>query len=298
MFVKERQREKKLSQKIDRPIPLASSSSTSDMIERIPLHVYQPGMKCYGTCISLTNFGAYIDIGTECDGLLHVTQMHTTGSSSGSSSGSISSSSSTGTTSTFINHPKQIVQPGDEILVTVRSINPTRKKLHLTLLPWDIVQEQLAIELETKALKRGLSSNNDGGDDDDEEDTDNTKALTISYTDRIPLSDIQIDDELWGEIKRVTDFGAYIEVGAMVDGFLHYMDHPSFTYAYNNNNNYNNNGLKQQQQQQQQARIHPTSIMRTGDRVRVWVSDLDTIRNRIKLTAHRPSHLPGPRREF
>ena len=260
--MKDRQREKKLSMKIERPIPLASSSSVATDIQRIPLSVYIPGMKCYGTCISLTNFGAYIDIGTECDGLLHVTQMHTTSSA------------------TFIHHPKQMVQPGDEILVTVRSINPIRKKLHLTLLPWDVVQEQLDIELETKALKRAKSDNDNDDDDDD-------AAQSISHTDRIPLRDIQVDDELWGEIKRVTDFGAYVEVGAIVDGFLHYMDHPSFTYAYNNQN-----------QQHQQARIHPTTIMQQGDRVRVWVSDIDTIRHRIKLTAHRPNHLPGPRREM
>ena len=265
MFVKERQREKKRSSKVERPIPLAAVATD---IQRIPLSAYLPGMKCYGTCISLTNFGAYIDIGTECDGLLHVTQMH-----SGSGSGK-----QQGTGGTFINHPKQIVQPGDEILVTIRSINPTRKKLHLTLLPWDVVQEQLAIELETKALKRANARASENDDDDD-----TAGALTISYTDRIPLSDLQLDDELWGEIKRVTDFGAYVEVGAIVDGFLHYMDHPSFTYEYNNNN---------------QQPIHPTSIMEHGDRVRVWVSDIDTIRNRIKLTAHRPSHLPGPRREM
>ena len=268
MFVKERQREKKLSNKVDRPIPLKALASTD--VERIPLHVYQPGMKCYGTCISLTNFGAYIDIGSECDGLLHVTQMH--------SIKDPQYKKSSITSSTFINHPKQIVQPGDEILVTVRSINPTRKKLHLTLLPWDIVQEQLAIELETKALKRATNSLNDDNDDDGDDDS-SSGALTMSYTDRIPLRDIQIDDELWGEIKRVTDFGSYVEVGAIVDGFLHYMDHPSFSY-------------------QAQQPMHPTSIMKSGDRVRVWVSDVDSIRNRIKLTALRPDHLPGPRREM
>jgi ribosomal protein S1 len=237
-------------------------------------------MKCYGTCISLTNFGAYIDIGSECDGLLHVTQMHTT-----STSDTVSSPMQKGSTarSTFINHPKQIVQPGDEILVTIRSINPTRKKLHLTLLPWDVVQEQLAIELETKALKRAQARAFDNEDDNNENEDSTSTSLTISYSDRIPLSDVQVDDELWGEIKRVTDFGAYVEVGAIVDGFLHYMDHPSFTYEYNKNH---------------QQPIHPTSIMQQGDRVRVWVSDIDPIRNRIKLTAHRPSHLPGPRREL
>merc|ERR1711862_834829 len=94
--------------------------------------------------------------------------------------------------------------------------------------------------------------------------------------DRIPLEDLRVDDELWGELKRVTDFGAYVEVGTRVDGWLHFMDHPTFAWS---------NGE------------HPSDYMRTGDRVRVWVSDLDLQRQRLKLTANRPSHLPGPRRD-
>ena len=82
--------------------------------------------------------------------------------------------------------------------VRVRSTNPTKKKLHLTMLPPEVVEAQLC--------------------EDD-------------FDDRIPLEDIQVDDELWGELKRVTDFGVYVEVGAVVDGFLHFMDHPAWREA-------------------------------------------------------------------
>lgn len=187
--------------------------------ERTPLSELKPGMQVSGKVISNTNFGSYVDIGTECDGLLHVSQM---------------------TRDFFVEHPRQVVQPGDNITVIIASTNPQLKKLHLTMLP-----------------------NVDNVDEDDEE--------------RITLQDVSVDDELWGEIKRVTAFGAYVELGAVVDGFLHFMDHPQFGV---------NPGAP------------PSDFMRVGDRIRVWVSDVDMDKSRIKLTANRPAHLPGPRRDI
>jgi ribosomal protein S1 len=93
--------------------------------------------------------------------------------------------------------------------------------------------------------------------------------------DRIALEDIQVDDELWGQLKRVTNYGGYVDVGAAVSGFLHFMDHPSWIKG-----------------------SSPRDIMNVGDRVRVWVSSVDLEQRRIKLTANRPAYLPGPRREL
>jgi len=212
MFVKEQQRDKKRAARVQRPLSFD---------DRTPLSALIPGMETTGVVISLTNFGAYVDVGSEVDGLLHVSQL---------------------STDEFIQHPRQVLTPGDEITVTVRNRDPVRKKLQLTMLPEDVVKEQ-------------MQRPND--------------------EDRIPLEDMEIDDELWGELKRVTDFGAYVEVGAVVDGFLHFMDHPEFVMG-----------------------KHPTDLMRKGDRVRVWVSDVDLQKERVKLTAVRPTHLPGPKREL
>jgi ribosomal protein S1 len=213
MFMKTKQREQARAGRVKR------RASFSD---RTPLNAL-PVMGAddiKGVVISLTPFGAYVDIGSECDGLLHVSQISRT---------------------TFVEHPKQVFAPGDKIMVRVRSVNPERKKLHLTMLPAELVAAEQA---------------------------DTTE-------DRIPLDEILVDDELWGQLKRVTSYGAYVEVGAAVDGFLHFMDHPSWE-----------NGSM------------PSDFMATGDRVRVWVSDVDLEQRRIKLTALRPSHLPGPRREL
>lgn len=64
--------------------------------------------------------------------------------------------------------------------------------------------------------------------------------------------------------------------GAVCRGFLHFMDHPVFGEVRGS---------------------HPREYMRVGDRVRVWVMDVERTQRRIKLTANRPAGLPGPRRE-
>eukprot|EP00980_Cylindrotheca_fusiformis_P000658 scaffold160_cov136-Cylindrotheca_fusiformis.AAC.5 len=212
MHFKKAQQEKKRNSRVERPLGFQ---------ERAPLSAYTPGMEVTGTVISLTNYGAYIDVGTECDGLLHISQI---------------------TRDFFVEHPRQALTPGDEVTVKVRSTSPELKKMQLTMLD---LEESLNLDDE----------------DDDEE--------------RIQLDEIEVDDELWGELKRVTDFGAYVEVGAVVDGFLHFMDHPLWDGG-----------------------CHPSEIMKNGDRVRVWVSDVDIGQRRVKLTANRPSALPGPRREL
>jgi predicted RNA-binding protein with RPS1 domain len=213
MFMKTKQQEKKKASKVKRPLSFN---------DRTPLSALISGMETTGIVISLTRYGAYVDIGTECDGLLHISQLSNT---------------------RFVEHPRQVLTPGDEITVRIRSTNAELKKLHLTMLPQDVLDAEAEDKME----------------------------------DRIPLGDIQIDDELWGELRRVTDYGAYVEVGAEVDGWLHFMDHPAFGWSVGS---------------------HPSKFMTKGERVRVWVADVDQAQRRMKLTANRPKHLPGPRRDL
>mmetsp|Transcript_17061 Transcript_17061/g.38967 ORF Transcript_17061/g.38967 Transcript_17061/m.38967 type:complete len:356 (-) Transcript_17061:254-1321(-) len=216
MKFKELQREKKRDSRVKRPLGFD---------ERAPLTAFFPGMEVTGTVISLTNYGAYVDVGTECDGLLHISQM---------------------TRKFFVEHPRQVVSPGDEITVKIRSTSPELKKMQLTMLD----------------AAEAVQDNSMGNNDTDDEE-------------RTSLDEFEIDDELWGELKRVTDFGSYIEVGAEVDAFLHFMDHPLW----------------------EDGKI-PSEFMERGQRVRVWVADLDMEKKRIRVTACRPQNLPGPRIEF
>ena len=218
---REMQRKSKFDTYVTREKPTHDKSRTM-------LADLNPGETLNGRVISLTNFGAYVDIGSEVDGLLHVSQI---------------------SRDEFVDHPRKFLSPGDDVEVRIVRLDPGAKKLQLTMLPEEVLNEE-------NVLNKHLI-------DEDEDD-------------RIQLDEIEVDDELWGEIRRVTDYGAYIELGAVVRGFMHFMDHPLFGEV---------------------KGAHPNEFMRVGDRVRVWVLDVDATQKRIKLTANRPSGLPGPRRE-
>lgn len=215
MFYKKLQLKSKRASQTTRPLPTNSP-------DRTPLSLLQPGQLLNGTVISLTSFGAYVDVGSECDGLLHVSQI---------------------TREEFVEHPRQVLRPGDEIDVWMVKCSPELKKMQLTMLP---------------------ASLNDENDEDDDEDDE-----------RIQLSDLAINDELWGKITRVTSYGAYVELGTEAKGWLHFMDHPDFVI-----------GMK------------PAEFMTVGDRIRCWVVNVEVDRQRLKITANRPDNLPGPRREI
>lgn len=220
---REAQLRDKKAARVRRPLPLYSP-------KRTPLEEVEVGSVRNGTVISLTDFGAYVDVGTtECDGLIHVSQI----------------SREVGG---FVSHPRQILKAGDvlENLTVTRAELP--RSLQLTMLS----EEERRLEA-----------------DDEEEEDDGVE--------RIALDTLFVDDELWGEIKRVTNFGAYVELGAVVDGFLHFMDHPTF-------------GVVPGQ--------HPSEYMAPGQRVRVWVSHVDLDKERIKLTALRPRSLPRLTRDM
>jgi ribosomal protein S1 len=207
---------------VDRVTPVNSKS-------RSKLSELNPGDELSGRVISLTKFGVYVDVNTEVDGLLHVSQI---------------------TRDEFVDHPRGYFNPGDDVEVRVVRSDPETKKLQLTMLPEEILEDENVMK------KHEMDANEDD--------------------DRIQLDEIVVDDELWGEIRRVTDFGAYVEIGAVCRGFLHFMDHPVFG---------------------EEKGAHPREYMSVGDRVRVWVLDVDREQKRVKLTANRPEGLPGPRRE-
>mmetsp|Transcript_3564 Transcript_3564/g.4712 ORF Transcript_3564/g.4712 Transcript_3564/m.4712 type:complete len:324 (+) Transcript_3564:438-1409(+) len=217
MHYKKAQSKAKRDSRVTRPLAL-NSPDRVELSELVPNEIYN------GTVISFTSFGAYVDIGSKCDGLLHVSQI---------------------TRERFVEHPKQVLSPGMEIDVKLVRVSPELNKMQLTMLPMDVLSQEM-------------------------EDEDEIKS-------RIPLTDIDVDDELWGEIKRVTAFGAYVELGTAVQGWLHFMDHPSFGNV---------------------PGAEPSEFMKIGDRIRCWVSNVDMDLERLKLTSNRPEHLPGPRREI
>jgi len=69
------------------------------------------GMELEGTVRNVVDFGAFVDIGLKNDGLVHISQMSTT----------------------FINHPRDVVHVGDIIKVFVLNIDIQKMKVGLTM---------------------------------------------------------------------------------------------------------------------------------------------------------------------
>jgi small subunit ribosomal protein S1 len=73
---------------------------------------YQAGQKITGRVSSLTDFGAFVELEKGVEGLVHISDL---------------------TWSRKLVHPKKVLSPGQEVVVTVLDVNPTTKRISLGL---------------------------------------------------------------------------------------------------------------------------------------------------------------------
>ncbi len=71
----------------------------------------KPGMKFTGTVRNVIDFGAFVDIGVHQDGLVHISEI----------------------SDHYIKHPSQVLSVGDIVNVTVKSVEPIKKRIALTM---------------------------------------------------------------------------------------------------------------------------------------------------------------------
>ncbi len=70
------------------------------------------GMICPGIVTNVTNFGAFVDIGVHQDGLVHISQL----------------------THQFVEDPRNVVNPGEQVQVKVLSVDTDKNQISLTML--------------------------------------------------------------------------------------------------------------------------------------------------------------------
>jgi uncharacterized protein len=70
------------------------------------------GMICPGLVTNVTNFGAFVDIGVHQDGLVHISQL----------------------THKFVQDPREVVNPGDQVQVKVLGVDSEKNQISLTML--------------------------------------------------------------------------------------------------------------------------------------------------------------------
>jgi small subunit ribosomal protein S1 len=225
-------------------VSLGYKQKSSDPWERVE-QTYAPETKAHGKVVSLTNYGAFVELEPGVEGLVHVSEMSWT---------------------RRVRHPSKLVNVGDEVEVIVLDVNRAAKRISLGMKqveadPWLTIEERYRpgtrvagrvrnltdfgafIELEpgvdgllhisdmswtrsvghpSEVLKKGQEIE--------------TQILNIDRENkRISLGLKQIQPDPWttvaqrypmgsrvtGKIVRLTDFGAFVELEPGVDGLLH-----------------------------------------------------------------------------
>ena len=217
-----------------------SADPWSDVVERYPL-----GTKVHGKVVSLTDYGAFVELEEGVEGLIHVSEMSWTKK---------------------VRNPSKILSIGGEVEAVVSDVNVTNRRISLSLKaleqnPWETVAERYPVgsvingkvrnltdfgafvELEEgidglihisdMSWNRRLKHPNEvlkKGDSVQARvtsvDADNQR-LSLSIKEFLPnewdnfAKSHTVGDEIVGSISKVTDFGLFIRVTDGVEALAH-----------------------------------------------------------------------------
>ncbi|MGA2361251.1 MAG: 30S ribosomal protein S1 [Candidatus Aminicenantales bacterium] len=122
---------------------------------------YKAGQKITGKVSSLTDFGAFVELEKGVEGLVHISDL---------------------TWSRKLVHPKKVLAPGQEVVVSILEVNPTTKRISLGL------KQASPHPLEIFKQKHGIGA------------------------------------RVKGPVTSLTDFGAFVEVEKGIEGLVHISD--------------------------------------------------------------------------
>ncbi|MEE2877305.1 MAG: 30S ribosomal protein S1 [Candidatus Neomarinimicrobiota bacterium] len=102
---------------------------------------YPVGTKIFGKVVSLTNYGAFVELETGVEGLVHISEMSWTRS---------------------VHRPDEVVQMGEEVEAHILSVDPKERKIALGFKqlqpdPWEGVDERYVIGSTLKGTVRNLT---------------------------------------------------------------------------------------------------------------------------------------------
>ena len=158
-----------------------------------------------GVVCTLRDHGAFVDVGAEVDGLLHVRDLSDSG---------------------FVDHPGDVLALNTTVSVCIKFVDPDRQKLALAL---------YAVDASSGAALR-------------------PHVDPVSFDERRPVDDLREEELVFGQVTKVTNFGAYVDCG--IEGgllaFVHISDVPDRV-----------------------PREPATATYSVGDRVRLYVKEVE-----------------------
>ncbi len=206
---------------------------------------YPVGAKVAGRVVSLTNYGAFVELEAGIEGLVHVSEMSWT---------------------RRVRHPSKLVNVGDQVEVMVLDVNKATKRISLGMKqvepdPWGTIDERYKAGMRVEGKVRNLTdfgafvelepgvdgllhisdmswTRNIGHPSDLLKKGQQIETLILNVdrdAKRISLGLKQIQPDPWevvaerypvgsrvtGKVVRLTDFGAFVELEPGVDGLLH-----------------------------------------------------------------------------
>ena len=211
-----------------------------DATERYPI-----GAHVRGRVISVTDYGAFIELEQGIEGLVHVSEM---------------------TWSKRMKHPSKMVNVGDQVEAVVLNVNPTERRISLGLKqlesnPWETLHEKFPIGTVVEGKVRNLTDFGAFIEIEDGIDGlvhvsnlswtkrvkhpsevlkkgDEAKAIVLAIEPdqrRLSLGVKQLQPDVWdtffeqhrvgdvihGKVLRLASFGAFVEIADGVEGLCH-----------------------------------------------------------------------------
>ena len=208
-------------------------------------HRYPVGAHVHGRVISVTDYGAFVELEQGIEGLVHVSEM---------------------TWSKRMKHPSKLVNVGDQVDCVVLAVNPTERRISLGMRqlaanPWDSLHDKYPVGATVEGRVRNLTEFGAFIEIEDGIDGlvhvsnlswttrvkhpsevlkkgDRVKAVILAIEPdkrRLSLGIKQMQPDVWesfftkhrvgdivhGKVLRVATFGAFVEIAEGVEGLCH-----------------------------------------------------------------------------
>jgi len=208
-------------------------------------HRYPVGAHVSGRVISVTDYGAFVELEQGIEGLVHVSEM---------------------TWSKRMKHPSKLVNVGDQVECVVLNVNPTERRISLGMRqlatnPWDALHDKYPVGMVVEGRVRNLTDFGAFIEIEDGIDGlvhvsnlswtkrikhpsevlkkgDRVKAVVLAIEPdkrRLSLGVKQLQPDVWetffethhvgdvvhGKVLRVAAFGAFVEIAEGVEGLCH-----------------------------------------------------------------------------
>src|SRR5215831_595509 len=259
---------------------------------------YPPGTRVNGKVVSLTDYGAFIEMEPGVEGLVHISEMSWT---------------------KRVKHPSKVMAIGDQVEAVVLDVDAKAKRISLGMKqiepnPWTLLEEQYPIGSVIRGQVRnvtdfgifvGVQEGIDGlvhvsdiswtqrikhpGDLFKKGDEVEAVVLNIDVeNERFSLGIKQLHPDPWtelpnkypigsrvkGKVTKVADFGAFVEIEPGIEGLVHVSE------------------LRDERVE------NPRDVVKEGDELDVKVIDMDPHERKVALSVKAALHEGDDYREY